>query len=108
MQPTDLTIEILKGIRDEVRNTNARIDSLRDEVNGLRRDTNTGFSETNARLDRFERRQTETEVRLSTELSRSWTPCTSYVTCLRRIVLCAARSAITSAGSLPSECDRTA
>jgi hypothetical protein len=68
MQPTDLTIEILNGIRDEVRNTNARIDGLRDEVHGLRGDTNTGFSETNARLDRLERRRTESEVRLSTEI----------------------------------------
>jgi hypothetical protein len=47
MNPTDLTIEILKGIRDE--------------VSTLRHDTN-------ERLERLERRQTETEVRLSTEL----------------------------------------
>jgi hypothetical protein len=54
MDPTDMTIEILKGIRDE--------------VSTLRRDTNSGFAETNERLGRLERRQTETEVRLSTEL----------------------------------------
>jgi hypothetical protein len=33
-----------------------------------RQDTNARFGETNQRLDRFERRQTETEGRLSTEL----------------------------------------
>ena len=72
MQPTDLTIEILKGIRDEVRDTNSRLDVIRGDTNGrldaLREDTNARFAETNARLDRLERRNTETEVRLSTEL----------------------------------------
>jgi len=43
MEPTDLTIQILTDIRDEGRKTNDR-------------------------LERLERRQTETEVRLSTEL----------------------------------------
>ncbi len=43
MEPTDVTIEVLKGIRDELRGTNAR-------------------------LDRVERRQGETEVRLATQL----------------------------------------
>jgi hypothetical protein len=41
--------------------TNARLDALRDDTNGR-------FAETNMRLDRIERRQTEAEVRLSTEL----------------------------------------
>ena len=27
MEPTDVTIEVLKGIRDEVRGTNARLDA---------------------------------------------------------------------------------
>jgi hypothetical protein len=54
MQSTDLTVEILKGIRDEIRDTNTRLDALR--------------GDTNTRLDRLERRQTETEVRLSSEL----------------------------------------
>ncbi|HEY1691485.1 MAG TPA: hypothetical protein VGG39_04965 [Polyangiaceae bacterium] len=43
MEPTDLTIEILKGIREEAHKTNERLDDLRD-------------------------RQTATEVRLATEL----------------------------------------
>jgi len=54
MDPSDLTIEILKGIREEVREG---LHGLRDEVH-----------ETNDRLGRLERRQTEAEVRLSTEL----------------------------------------
>jgi hypothetical protein len=61
MVPTDLTVEILKGIRDGVQSTNERLDGLRDEVHALRADTN-------ERLGRIERRQTETEGRPSTEL----------------------------------------
>jgi chromosome segregation ATPase len=75
MQPTDLTIEILKSIRDEVRTTNVRVDSLREELRGtnLRVD---GLREelhgTNHRIDALReetaRRFTESETRLSTEL----------------------------------------
>jgi hypothetical protein len=68
MESTDLTIEILKGIRDEVRKTNERLN-----------ETNERLDDTNARLDqlrgdvvehieRVERRQTELEIRLATEL----------------------------------------
>ncbi|HEV3189047.1 MAG TPA: hypothetical protein VGY54_01050 [Polyangiaceae bacterium] len=62
MQPTDLTIEILKGIRDEVRNTNARLDETNAQLGALRTDTN-------MRLDRLERRQTEGEIRVQTEVA---------------------------------------
>jgi hypothetical protein len=61
VDPTDLTIEILRGIRDEVRETNARVDRLRDELTGELRTTN-------ARLERVEQRQVEGEMRLATEL----------------------------------------
>jgi hypothetical protein len=50
MEPTDLTIEILKGIRDGVHQTNGRLDDLVD------------------RVERVERRQTETEKHLASEL----------------------------------------
>jgi hypothetical protein len=49
--------ELLKGIRDEVRGVGARLD-----------ETNTRLDETITRLDRLERRQTEAEVRVSTQL----------------------------------------
>jgi len=69
MQPTDLTIEILKGIRDEVRITNARLD----ETNARLDETNSQLgalrSDTNMRLDRLERRQTEGDVRVQTEVA---------------------------------------
>src|SRR5580658_226003 len=82
MQPTDVTVEILKSIRDEVQGlrtevhstnerlevTNERLEGLADEVQGLRADTVQRFDEANDRFGRLERRQTESEVRLSTEL----------------------------------------
>jgi len=68
MQRTDLTIEILKGIRDGVRDTNTRLDALRDEVHDTNARLDVLRGDTNARLDRLERRQTEAEIRLSTEL----------------------------------------
>jgi uncharacterized protein YPO0396 len=61
MEPTDLTIEILKGIRDEARKTNERLDVTNDRLGELR-------TELVDRIERVERRQTETEVRLATEL----------------------------------------
>ena len=48
MEPTDLTIEILRSIRDEVVKTNARLDQ-----------TNARLDQTNARLD-------QTNTRLET------------------------------------------
>jgi hypothetical protein len=50
MESSDITIEILKEIRDEIRGTNERMDKLSD------------------RVERLERRQVETETRLATEL----------------------------------------
>lgn len=64
----NLTVEILKQIRDEVRKTNTRIE----ETNARLDETNVRLEgmghELGSRMDRLERRHTETEVRLSTEL----------------------------------------
>ena len=72
MEPTDLTVEILKGIRDEVRSANDRLDGLRADTNQrldrLSDEVHTLRTDSNERFGRLERRQTETEVRLSTEL----------------------------------------
>jgi hypothetical protein len=61
MEPTDLTIEILKGIREEVRKTNERLEVTNDRLDELRTDLVD-------RIEGVERRQTATEVRLATEL----------------------------------------
>lgn len=58
---SDLTTEILVQIRDEIRKTNERLDATRTEVS-FRIDA------TNDRLDRLDKRQAESEIRLSTEL----------------------------------------
>jgi chromosome segregation ATPase len=68
MESSDLTIEILKGIRDEVRTTNVRLDTLRVDLTARIDETNARLDTTNTRLGGLERRVTETEVRLATEL----------------------------------------
>lgn len=50
MEPTDVTIEVLREIRDQAAQTNKRLEELNEGV------------------DRLHRRQVATEVRLSTEL----------------------------------------
>ena len=54
---TDITVKILEQIRDEVRGVKDEVREVKDEVR-----------QTNGRLDRLDKRQTETEVRLATEL----------------------------------------
>ncbi len=65
MQPSDLVVEILRSIRDEVRvlhqDANERVDATNARLDALREDTN-------VRFERLERRQTETEVRLASEI----------------------------------------
>jgi chromosome segregation ATPase len=71
MDNSAITIELLESIRDELRGlragqaeTNARLD----QTNARLDQTNARLDQTNARLEGLERRQTEMEVRLSTEL----------------------------------------
>ena len=62
MEPTDITIEILKQIRDEIRQTNSRVDT-----------TNSRLDETNSRLDeKFDKlnsRLAESEIRTATAIN---------------------------------------
>ncbi len=68
MQPTDITIEILKDIRTELQDVRTELhdglQSVREEVQGVREEVQ-GLG---TRVDRLERRQTEGEIRVSTEL----------------------------------------
>ncbi len=85
MEPTGLTIEILRDIRDEIRGTNARIDATNARLDGTnaRLDATNDHLDalggrvdvlggkvdvTNGRIERLERRQTDMEIRLSTEI----------------------------------------
>ena len=72
MEPTDLTIEILKGIREETHKTNERLDKTNDRLDELRVDLRSGLDDLRTdlvdRIERVERRQTETEMRLASEL----------------------------------------
>ena len=57
MEPTDLTIAILREIRDEIRGTNTRIDGTNERLDRLE-----------GRVESLERRSTELELRVATEL----------------------------------------
>ena len=63
---------LLREIRDEVRSTNTRLDKLDERLSGrldkLDERLSGRIDETNTRLDRLERRQTEADIRLSTSL----------------------------------------
>jgi uncharacterized protein YPO0396 len=66
MEPMDVAIEVLKGMRDEARATNTRLDDLRGELSGR-------IDQTNARLDDMReellRRIVESETRTSAAIA---------------------------------------
>ena len=72
MEPTDLTLEALKnlqtdlrGVREEIRSESRSIrEELHTEIRGVRDEVR----ETNVRVDRLERRQIESDMRLATEI----------------------------------------
>jgi len=73
METSDITVEILRSIRDEIRGTR---EDLRGEMRAMREDlssridaTNTRLDVTNERLDTLERRLTETDIRIATEMT---------------------------------------
>jgi hypothetical protein len=68
MEPTDLTIEILKDIRGELRELRGESRKTNERLDDLRTEMGEQLGEVNGRLERVERRQTETETRLATEL----------------------------------------
>jgi predicted nucleic acid-binding Zn-ribbon protein len=71
MEPTNLTIEILKGIRDEVKGVREEVKSVRDEVKGVREEVKGVRNEvrvTNERVDAIREQQVHSEIRVATEL----------------------------------------
>ena len=64
MEPTDLTIEILKGIREEAHKTNEQLDELRGGLESVRGE----LESVRGGIAELRDRQTATEVRLATEL----------------------------------------
>ncbi|HEY3816152.1 MAG TPA: hypothetical protein VGL81_03220 [Polyangiaceae bacterium] len=68
MEPTDLTIEILKGIREEARKSNERLDALATEVRTGFGEMRAGLFDVRSEVKDLGDRQTATEIRLATEL----------------------------------------
>src|SRR4051812_19203364 len=68
MEPTDLTIEILKSIRDEVKSLGTRVDATNSHLDRL----SGRVEDTNSRLDHLEgelgRRIVESEMRTATAI----------------------------------------
>ena len=64
----DLTLEVLKQIRDQAKITNARLEKLEQTTDSKLELIRDEAKITNARLEKLERRQSETETRLATEL----------------------------------------
>jgi uncharacterized protein Yka (UPF0111/DUF47 family) len=62
MEPTDITIEILRGIRQGVEDTNARIDETNKRVDAFR-------SELKDEISQLSRRVVESEVRTATAIT---------------------------------------
>jgi predicted nuclease with TOPRIM domain len=61
-------VEILKEIRDEAKQTNSRLESLGGHVDALEHRLSEGFQLLTEQIDFVNRRQTETELRLATEV----------------------------------------
>ena len=66
METTDLTIQILTDIRDEIRSTNNRIDQTNVELRSTREELRT---ELRTGLERVEKRVVESEIRLATGIT---------------------------------------
>lgn len=61
----DLTTQVLIDIRDEIRATK---DGVREELRAVKAELSARIDETNVRLGRLERRHTDAEMRVTTEL----------------------------------------
>jgi hypothetical protein len=75
VEPTDLTLEVLKGIRSELVSLRQDVNDRFERMEHQQTQTNDRLgkleerqAETNERLEQLAKRQTETEVRLATEI----------------------------------------
>lgn len=64
----DLSIEILREIRDEIRRTNERLDATNARLDATNERLGTQTDRLDSRLDGLQQRQSEMESRLATEL----------------------------------------
>jgi len=73
MEPENLTLAVLKEIRDEGKKTNVRLDETNARLDQLRGETGARINETNVRLDQLRdelaRRIVESEMRTATAIT---------------------------------------
>lgn len=69
MQPTDITVEILKEIRDKIGDTNTRLDSTNARIDGTNARLEDTRVELKAEIGNLARRMVESEVRTTTAIT---------------------------------------
>lgn len=69
MNPTDLTIEILKGILDEGRKTNERLDDTNSRLDGLSGRVDSLAERLDEMREELSRRIVESEIRTATAIA---------------------------------------
>lgn len=69
MESSDITVQILIEIRDELRATNARVDGIVVEMQELRKELAQTRHDLSRRIDQTNRQLVSTETRLVTEIS---------------------------------------
>ena len=69
MDPTDITIEILTGIRQELRGLGTRVDATNEALHGMRGETHGMREEIHGMREELSRRIVESEVRTSTAIT---------------------------------------
>jgi len=65
---TDLTVKILREIRDAARQTNVRLDQTNARLDSLQHETNARLDQTNSRLDSLQREMRESIGQTNTRL----------------------------------------
>lgn len=69
LPPSDLVLQALHAIRNEVKELRGDVREVKAELKELRTDTNTRIDETNARIDMLDRRVTEGFIETNTKLA---------------------------------------
>jgi len=69
MEPTDLTLQVLISIRDQIQGTNERLDRTNERVDTLRNELSWRLDATNDRIDVTNQRLVESEIRVSTAIT---------------------------------------
>ena len=68
-RPPDLTLDVLKDIRDDVRKTNDEVRKTNQRLDELRSETRAGFADVGQRFEEVGRRIVDSEIRTATAIT---------------------------------------